>query len=860
VVDALADARLLTVTEGEVELSHEALLREWPRYRGWLDEDRVNRRIHAHLTAAAAEWDAEGRDPSELYRGSRLSGALDWAAGHPDQVGPVEDEFIAAGTRRAERSARRVRAGLVGVSLLFLASLIAGFIALRQKQNATTAARVALARQLGAEATSEPRIDRAMLLAREAVKLDGSPQVQSALLATLLRAPAVIGSFPLPSDSGRQLALSPDGRTLTVSGPGSAGGILAFYDPHTHTQQRSPLNDVGIFNPPAYSRDGSLLAYSSGGEFVVRDAHSLAVLYRLAPDQTFLAHQTATDDALLIGPDRRTVYLAYSLFDAAGRPTGAYLDRWALPRAWPASTARAGYGPFLALSVNDRGARVIAVTSGSVKIFDAHTLRLVRSITTTAAGPQTAAAVSPDGRSILVGSGAGSVSFVDVSTGRVRRAITGHSGAVASAVYSPHGRTAVTVGDDDKVIIWNARTATQAEVLTGTTGQVQSAAISADGSTLYTSSVDGVVAWDLAGNQRFGRGSRLAAPRPCCDPVSPLAPPVAVSPDGSRFAVPVDSGAIGLFSTRTLERQSLFTVTPNDTGITALAWSPAGSELAVAGHSGIMQLWNVEGAPRLERSLVGLRPFLGRPEAIQAIAFSADGSLTAASDLAQTPAGPGNNPGLLANLAIWRAATGRLVVPARALGLGPPRPITFSGAGSVLAVGRADGGASILDASTGRSQRTIDPSAYVDALAFAPDGTLAIGSDSGKVQLWNVRTGKQRSPPVRVATGSVASISFDSSGRRFTTTGFQYGTVKLWFRSSLQQQGTSLPSVAGTTSTATFAATQRLLVVDDHGSVFVWPTSLAAWEQRACTIAGRSLTHDEWAQFLPGRAYTRTCP
>ena len=46
----LTDARLLTVSDGEVELSHEALLREWPRYRAWLEEDRIGRRLHAHLT------------------------------------------------------------------------------------------------------------------------------------------------------------------------------------------------------------------------------------------------------------------------------------------------------------------------------------------------------------------------------------------------------------------------------------------------------------------------------------------------------------------------------------------------------------------------------------------------------------------------------------------------------------------------------------------------------------------------------------------------------------------------------------------------------------------------------------------
>ena len=89
VLAALTDARLLTVSDGEVEVSHEALLREWPRYRGWLEEDRVGRRLHAHLTAEPREWDARGRDAGDLYRGARLAAALDWSAQHRDELNPA---------------------------------------------------------------------------------------------------------------------------------------------------------------------------------------------------------------------------------------------------------------------------------------------------------------------------------------------------------------------------------------------------------------------------------------------------------------------------------------------------------------------------------------------------------------------------------------------------------------------------------------------------------------------------------------------------------------------------------------------------------------------------------------------------
>ncbi len=51
VLDALVEARLLTADDGSVEVAHEALLREWPRMRSWLEEERESRRLEAHLRA-----------------------------------------------------------------------------------------------------------------------------------------------------------------------------------------------------------------------------------------------------------------------------------------------------------------------------------------------------------------------------------------------------------------------------------------------------------------------------------------------------------------------------------------------------------------------------------------------------------------------------------------------------------------------------------------------------------------------------------------------------------------------------------------------------------------------------------------
>ena len=103
-LEALIDSRLVTADEGTLEVAHEALLREWPRLREWLEEDAEGRRLHQHLIHAARDWQAAGRDPGELYRGARLASTLDWAAGH-------ERRPQRARARLPRREPRRGRAG-----------------------------------------------------------------------------------------------------------------------------------------------------------------------------------------------------------------------------------------------------------------------------------------------------------------------------------------------------------------------------------------------------------------------------------------------------------------------------------------------------------------------------------------------------------------------------------------------------------------------------------------------------------------------------------------------------------------------------------------------------------------------------
>jgi WD40 repeat protein len=326
-----------------------------------------------------------------------------------------------------------------------------------------------------------------------------------------------------------------------------------------------------------------------------------------------------------------------------------------------------------------------------------------------------------------------------------------------------------------------------------------------------------------------------------------------------------------VFSSKTLRPVTSFTIGNTRNVITALAWSPVGDQLAVGGHSGLVELWSTHGEPRQLSTLTGLRSRYGQPEAIQAVAFSSDGKLLAASDddkIGSSGRTVSNSD--YASLAIWRTTTGRLVAsPAGLNGFGGHgvEPfagndlLAFSPSGKLVAMSLFDQSIVIFDASSGDVVQVLASGAPTTSLAFAPDGTLANGTAAGTVELWNPATGNQIGLPLVAGGTSVTTIAFDPSGQRFATAGLGDGTVKLWFTSTLQHQGPVLSTAAGATASAVFERDgNHLLAVDDAGNGFIWPTSVGAWEHQACSLAGRNLSRLEWSQLIIGHTYAPVCP
>ena len=266
VLDVLTANRLVTVGGDTVEVAHEALLREWPRLRGWLEQDAEARRLHRHITLAAREWDAGGRDPGELYRGARLASALDLAAEHGDALNRLEREFLDEArlvsereSVRARRMNRRLRMLLAGALVALVAAGALGLVALDQRGDARRTATVAEAERLGAQALTVDELDRALLLARTGVALEDSVATRGNLLAALLRVPrGSLGVLPDVRDNAIYgIALSPRGDRIAI---GDHLGEVRLFDARTRRELASYRLQPGLVQRLAFSPDGATLA------------------------------------------------------------------------------------------------------------------------------------------------------------------------------------------------------------------------------------------------------------------------------------------------------------------------------------------------------------------------------------------------------------------------------------------------------------------------------------------------------------------------------------------------------------------------------------------------------------------------
>jgi serine/threonine protein kinase len=137
VADTFVAARLVMTNEiagtTTIEVSHEALIREWTRLAEWLREAHEDIHLQQTISEDIAEWEQHGKPKDRLYRGSQLKEARAWA--RRNVLNSSEVIYLRAS------ALQRIRylVGVIAVVLLLVSSTgIAGWYYFQQPSTRVT--------------------------------------------------------------------------------------------------------------------------------------------------------------------------------------------------------------------------------------------------------------------------------------------------------------------------------------------------------------------------------------------------------------------------------------------------------------------------------------------------------------------------------------------------------------------------------------------------------------------------------------------------------------------------------------------------------------------------------------------------
>ena len=217
-------------------------------------------------------------------------------------------------------------------------------------------------------------------------------------------------------------------------------------------------------------------------------------------------------------------------------------------------------------------AKGYSIDGRKVKIWDAETGTLLRSLEHPNVRTFNDVAFSPDSATIATASDDWKVRLWDVKTGEIRHTLIGHNGEVLGVAYSPDGSTLASGSRDDRSVrIWDAATGTIRHTIPNT------------GHNYY---------------HNIGDGEGY----------------IVYSPDGTTLVTPT-YGSVYLIDVATGTLR--YTINYGDS-VRDVEYSPDGNTLAICGNNGGVQIWDVTTGTRLHR--------LGHAGWVKSVAYSPDSS------------------------------------------------------------------------------------------------------------------------------------------------------------------------------------------------------------------------------------------
>jgi WD40 repeat protein len=766
--------------------------------------------------------------------------------------GRAKDELDGDDVRQQRKNKRWAWSAGIALAIFAVAAALAAVVAVQQRDQAEIRRQIAFSRQLATQAVNdlgEERVDSALLLALEsrnaltaksAASNDNTFDARSSLLTALEH-----GATPIVSylHGGSLVALSPDGTMLASA---SAEKIV-LWDLKTRRPigRALPSHGDAVFSL-AFSRDGKLLASTSRSDrnlmFWSVETHKLAGAPLTVNDGSAVTMAFSPDGKTFAtgGGDKKVVLWDLATRQPIGEPLSGHASNvvslaftpdgktvasgswdgtvilWNVETHVPLGPPlNPSFGQVESVAFNANGKLLASGGGGGVVLWDVITQKPVGPLLS-GSGGISSVAFSPDGKYLASGnsSSPGTVLLWDVETQKLARPpLAGHVKWIENVAFSRDGKTLVSSSGDDTIILWDVdaphRLATR---LPGYEGDIDTVAFSRDGRVVAAGICverddspsagklcrqSGIRLWDAATLKEL----RTLRTERQWAPTS-----LAFLSDANvLLSSSCKQGGRGrncqgievqAWDTSAGKLKQQYSIEDDRPELDSLALSPDGTVVAAGADE--VRLYEVRTGRRIGAALTG------QSRRIQRLAFSPDGKTLASSTLD--------------DVIEWNVATSRP--------RGRPRPgysVAFTPDGKIIAVSAAR---SITLRNTVTNQPAgalpLGDSDVVLDMAFNPAGTtLAVSfvdtNGAPAVSLWDIARRERLGQPLRSRAGRIFALAFSPDGRTLMT-----GT-------------------------------------EDQG-VLAWDVDPESWRARACAIANRNLTFEEWTRIRGDEPYRVTCP